>query len=68
MALGDGVGRNKSAKHWIDRRHRDYFKGAEDFLKWLLSNEKYNACLIDPDENYIVSIPELLAEFKNSLK
>ena len=79
MGLGDGVGRNKSAKHWINSRQRDYFKGVEDFSKWLLSNEKYTACQIDTDENcifsdvgltednYIISIPELLEEFKSSL-
>ena len=75
MSLGDGIGRNKGIAHWSYGRQRDYFTGAESFIKWLLSNEKYSACMIDTDErgivlakdNFTVSIDELLAEFKNSV-
>lgn len=79
MALGDGIGRNKGVAHWSDGRQKDYFAGAESFLKWLLSNEKYSACVIDTDDHCIfndvglvedyhdISIEELLAEFKSSI-
>ena len=79
MSLGDGIGRNKGVAHWSYGRQRDYFTGAEDFVEWLLSNEKYSACLIDTNEhcifndvglikdNFTISIDELLAEFKNSI-
>ncbi len=78
MSLGDGIGRNKGVVNWINSRQRDYFNGAEAFVKWVLSNEKYSACVIDTDEHCIVndvgliediaivSADELLEDFKNS--
>ena len=51
---------------------------AKDFIEWLLSNDKYGACMIDTDENCIVcdvgliedthtvSTDELFKEFQDS--
>lgn len=56
----------------------DYYKGARDFIEWLLTNDKYSACTIDTDEEYILcevgliedmwteSADELFKEFKKS--
>lgn len=78
MALGDGIGRNKGVKHWSQGRQNDYFRGAKDFIEWLLTNDKYAACTIDTDENKIfsdcgftedyweINAEELLKEFKQS--
>lgn len=56
----------------------DYYKGARDFVKWLLTNDKYAACTIDTDEecifcgiglikdNWIESADELFKEFQKS--
>ena len=33
MALGDGIGRNKGVKHWVQSRQRDYYKAIDDFVK-----------------------------------
>ena len=76
MALGDGIGRNKGINHWSQQRQNDYYRGVKDFVKWLLSNDKYAACMIDTDDNcivcdvglvedmYTVSTDELFAEFQ----
>jgi hypothetical protein len=32
----------------------DYYKGAKDFIEWLLTNDKYAACTIDTDEACIL--------------
>ena len=57
----------------------DYYKGARDFIKWLLTNDKYAACIIDTDEECIIcdvgltedmwvkSADELLKEFQNNV-
>ena len=78
MALGDGIGRNKGIKHWSQSRQNDYYRGAKDFIEWLLSNDKYAACMIDTDENcivcdvgliedmYTVSTDELIKQFQDS--
>lgn len=78
MALGDGIGRNKGVNHWVESRQNDYYKGASDFIKWLLTNDKYAACMIDTDEECIrsdvgfikdmwtESADELFKEFKKS--
>lgn len=78
MALGDGIGRNKGVKHWSLSRQNDYYRGVKDFIEWLLSNDKYGACMIDTDVNcivcdvgliedmYTVSTDELFKEFQYS--
>lgn len=76
MALGDGIGRNNGVNHWAQSRQHDYYRGARDFIEWLLSNDKYAACTIDTDENcilcdvgfvediYTVSAEDLVKEFQ----
>jgi len=79
MALGDGIGRNKGINHWKQSRQNDYYNGAKDFIKWLLTNDKYAACIIDTDEECIrseagfiediweESLDELFNEFKKQI-
>ena len=76
MALGDGIGREKGINYWKQSRQNDYYKGAQDFIEWLLTNDKYSACTIDTDEQNIfcevglvedmwtVSADDLIKEFK----
>lgn len=78
MSLGDGIGRNKGVSCWKQLRQNDYYKGARDFIEWLLTNDKYAACTIDTDEEYILceagliednwteSADELFKEFQKS--
>jgi hypothetical protein len=35
-------------------KSNDYYKGAKDFIEWLLTNDKYSACTIDTDEACIL--------------
>ena len=54
----------------------NYYKGARDFIEWLLCNDKYAACTIDTDEECILcevglikdmwfeSVDELFKEFQ----
>ena len=74
MALGDGIGRNKGVNNWKQSRQNDYYKGARDFIEWLLTNDKYAACMINFDEEcrlicdvmWIESVDELFKEFRKS--
>lgn len=78
MSLGDGIGRNRGVSHWKESRQNDYYKGARDFIEWLLTNDKYSACTIDTDEecilcevgltedNWAESADELFKEFQKS--
>lgn len=62
-----------------ENKQNDYYKGAKDFIEWLLTNDKYAACTIDTDEECILcevgltkdmwtkSADELLKEFQKSV-
>ena len=54
MALCDGIRRNKGINHWSQSRQNTYYRGAKEFIEWLLSNDKYSACSIDTDDNCII--------------
>lgn len=41
-----------SERQMSDRN--DYCEGAKDFVKWLLTNDKYAACTIDTDEECVL--------------
>lgn len=55
MALGDGIGRNKGVSHWCYQRKRDYVQGAEAMLRYLLSDSKFAACMLDTDNHVVIN-------------